>query len=487
MSMSDRLFEQAAETARGGAGAPVCGGKRFLEVPARSQMSFETRCVEDFVPADAPVRVFDEIMSRLDYSAFERQYCGGGRPAWPPLLLAKLLLFGYSQGLRSARQLSRALESDLRLMWLAHEQRIGHQRLSEFRRQFVSELAELYRQTVRLAEELGLVDLELVAVDGSKVAASARRRAVDEDTLRRQIQRVLAEAERADAAEDDALGAARGDELPADVRDPRRRLEKLQRALEALRASGQKQVAVNDPEAPLQKTTAGLRPGYNVQFAVDKCQGIIVAQDVTAAQNDTEQLRGMLAQTIANTGAKPAATVTDTGYHSGDNLEAVAQLQVEAYIGQAPPPEGGDDERFTPADFEYDEAANAYLCPAGKRLTYRREHNREGTVQYLYATGHADCRECPWREHCLSPRGKRRELYVMPHAHLTRQMRQRLDSEAGQRAVWLRRQVVEPVFGTLKAVLGLRQFLLRGLEGARVEVTLAATAFNLRKLAAALA
>jgi len=484
--MSERLFEVDADASVGEPVRPACGGKRFIELPGRGQMSLQVRCIEDFVPAGAPVRALDEIMSRLDYSGFERHFPGGGRPAWPPMLLAKVVLFAYSQGVRSAREIARRLESDLRLMWLAQEQRIDHQRLSEFRRRFARELAELFVQTVRLAEEMGLVDLGLVALDGSKVAASARRRAVDEDTLRRQISQVLAEAEAVDAAEDAQLGEARGDELPSELRDPRRRLEKLQRALEALEASGQQQVAINDPEAPLQKTTGGLRPGYNLQIAVDQHQGMIVAQDVTDAQNDTEQLRGMLEQTIANTGAKPALTVADAGYHSGDSLAAVAEQEVEAYIAQRSAPEPQAD-RFGPDDFEYDADGDEFICPRGKRLSYRRDKQHGGAVQRVYATRHADCRGCPLRARCLSPRGKRRELFVMAHAHLLREMRQRLDSDEGRQAMRLRRQVVEPVFGTLKAVLGLRQFLLRGLEGARVELSLAATAFNLRKLAAAAA
>lgn len=484
MRVSDRLFEHEAEAPTGAALAPVCGGKRFLEVPGRDQLSFEVRCTEDLVPADAPVRVLAELMSRLDYSAFERCYRGGGRPAWPPMVLATLLLFAYGQGLRSARAIARGLEHDLRLMWLAHEQRIDHQRLSEFRRRHGAQLEELYRQTVRLALQMGVLDLVLVAIDGSKVAAQARRWAVDEDTLRRQIRQVLAEAEAVDRAEDEALGTARGDELPAEVRDPQQRRQKLQRALDELQAKGRQQVALNDPEAPLQKTTEGLRPGYNAQIAVDAGSGLIVAQDVATAQNDTAQLGPMLAQTIANTGAPPAAAVADAGYHSGANLAAAAELEVESYI--SPPRSGPRDGRFTQDDFTYDAERNEFTCPVGKALSYRREHHRQGELQRLYAAGHADCRECPLRERCLSPKGKRRELYVSPHAQLSQQMRQRLRSAAGQEAVRLRRQVVEPVFGTLKSVLGLRQFLLCGLEGARVELSLAAGAFNLRKLAAAL-
>ncbi|GAJ00854.1 unnamed protein product, partial [marine sediment metagenome] len=146
--MSDRLFEHPADQSAEAKVPPAKHCKRFIEVPGRDQLCFETRCTEDFVAEDAPVRAIDEIMERLDYSVFEQRYPGGGRPAWRPQLLAKILLFAYSEGIRSAREISRLLERDLHLMWLAHEQQIGHQRLSEFRRLFEAELAELFKQTV---------------------------------------------------------------------------------------------------------------------------------------------------------------------------------------------------------------------------------------------------------------------------------------------------------------------------------------------------
>jgi hypothetical protein len=368
-------------------------------------------------------------------------------------------------------------------MWLTREQQIAHQRLSEFRRRFSRELAGLFVQTVQLGREMGLMDLGLVAVDGSKTAAHAGRRTLDEKALRKQIDELLAEVEQLDAAEDAEFGNARGDEIPADLRDPKKRLEKLERALEVMKTSGHKGVSVNDPEAPLQRGTDGVRPGYNAQIAVDGSSGMIVAQDVTQAQNDTGQLGPMLEQMIENTGEKPTLTVTDAGYQGEENLRAVEELGVEACIAQQVQ-SSDPDEHFAQDDFTYVKEHDEFICPWGKLLTYRRDNQRRGQIQRLYATAQSDCRDCPYRDRCLSPKGKRRELYISPHLRLLRRMRERMDSDEGKRAMRLRSQVVEPVFGVIKAVLNLRQFLLRGLDGARAEMALAAGGFNLRKLAA---
>jgi transposase len=480
--MSPKLFDMQPDPDAQAPIKPIRNTKLFNDMPARDQMTFAPRSTEDFVAHDAPVRALDEIMEQLDYAAFEERYRGGGRPAWPPKLMAKLLLFGYCQGIRSAREISRRLERDLHFMWLGHEQHIDHQRLSEFRRDFAEQLRELFTQTVRLALEMGLTTLELVAIDGSKIAANAGRRMLNDEELQRAIDKVLAEAEATDAAEDAEHGDARGDELPDELADRERRLEKLREAKLALDKSGQKCVSLTEPEAPVQKIAGEKRPGLNAQLAVDGQSGMIVGQDVVGDQNDTAQFGPMAAQTLANTGFKPQATVGDRGYHSGKNLRAADELDLNAFMARQSRPASG---RFEQDDFEYDEQADEFVCPAGKRLSFRREQRRRGPSHLVYATSARDCRDCPLRARCLSAKGKRRELYVSAHAALARRMAERMDTDEGRRAMRRRGPVVESVFGVLKSVLGLRQFLLRGLSGARVELTLCATGLNLRKLAAA--
>lgn len=479
--MHQQLFEHEAVEVESGAVRPPRNGKRFIEVPGRDQMSLQVRSTEDMVPEGAAIRVFEKLMSALDYSAFEEHYRGGGRPAWPPWLMVSILVWAYSQGMRSAREISRRLESDLNLMWLAHERKLAHQRLSDFRRRFADELAELFVQTVQLAQQLDVAEaLGLVAIDGSKVRANASRRVLDDEGLRKRIKKLLESAEQIDAAEDEEYGQARGDELPEDAQDLRKLAQRLEEIREQLEQSDQERISPTDPEAPVQKTSEGLRPGYNVQAAVDEKSGLIVAQDVTDAQKDDSQFGPMLEQTIENTGEKPTAAVADTGYQSGDSLEAAEELEVESYIAQQAP---ADEDRIAQDEFDYDEERDEFICPWGKRLIYRQDKKKpNGVVQRLYATAHKDCRGCPYRDRCLSPKGKRRELYVLEHFLLLREMRRRLATEEGERVMGLRGQVVEPVFGTIKAVLGLRQFLLRGLEGARAEFSLATTAFNMMKM-----
>lgn len=463
------------------------GGKRFVALPDREQLSLAPRCLDELVPPDAFVRLFDEILEACDFAAFDARHPGGGRPAFPPKLLCKLLLYGQCVSVRSARELSRRLERDTHFMWLAHELRVDHETLSNFRRACRRELQGVFQQVVRLGVLLGLAKLEHIALDGTKLAARTARRAYDEPSLQAALQRLdarlaalTAEAEALDAAEDARYGRARGDELPAALQQAQVRREQLQQAQALLAQSPYPHLALGDPEAPVQKTQDGKRPGYNGQLAVDAEVGFVVGAALVCAQNDSAQFLPLAQQVLANTGQTPQEFAADSGYHSPETLEALAASELNAYINQQPTrrPDG----RFGQEDFTYDEASDSYRCPAGQRLTFRGLKTMRRVRSRRYRAEHS-CVPCAQRAQCLSAKARYRELLVAPHAALLRAMREKVASPEGQQALQRRKQTVERTFGTIKAQLGLRQFLLRGREGAQVEFLLSALAVNVRKLA----
>lgn len=485
--MQDALFHvpQECDGAAPSPG-PVCKGKRFIELPARSQLSYETWCLDQLVPQDAPVRFLDAALDRLDFSALEAEYPGGGRPAHPPRLVCKLLIYGYSQGERSAREMARRIEKDLHFMWLAHGMRIDHEVLSDFRRRFGAQFQDIFVQTVRLAASIGMVRLGHIAIDGSKIAAHSRRRAMSKDNLdraiakvRKQIGELLEQAEDTDAAEDDEFGKSRGDQLPRDIASLQALHDKLGKALEQLQESDQKQVCVNDPDAPVQKTQDGKRPGYNAQIAVDDEEGVIVGQDVVPDQNDAAQFMPMAEQAVENLGMAPDEFAADSGYHSGQTLDGLAQAGLNATIGEKPSTVNG---RFTHNDFRYDEDTDRYICPEGRALIFKGIKHLRDTEYRFYRAEHS-CRSCPRRDQCIPATERYRQLLIGPHDPLISAMRTKLATEAGAAALQKRKETVECVFGTIKQQLGLRQFLLVGLDKVRSEFCLAAIAFNLRKIA----
>jgi transposase len=479
--------EPAADVASVAA-RPICGGKRWIEIPARGQGSFLVRCVDDLVPHDSLVRVVDEIGNHLDFSGIEHANPGGGRPAFHPRLVGTIVVYGMCVGVLSARELSQRLEYDTRFMWLAHEQHIDHEVFSDFRRRFGPQIKDLFKETVRLALQLGLVSLAHVAIDGTKIAAAAQRRALNKDDLDQaiakldeRIEKLLAEAEALDTADEAELGHLRGDEVSQELATVQARREKLGALLPQANEDPHKPVSPTDPEAPLQKTQDGKRPGYNAQIAVDEKVGIIVAADVTSEQNDTQQFEPMAEQTIANVQQTPKVIATDTGYHSGEALEYLERKpELNAYIKQQPPDTPG---LYGHEDFAYDEQSDSYLCPAGQRLVSKGLKKLRGKENRWYRAEHT-CAHCERRGQCFNGKMPYRELIVAPHGLLAVAMKRRLKSDQGQQALQTRKQTVERTFGTTKARLGLRQFLTRGLANAQTQFSLAALAVNVRKLAA---
>lgn len=488
--MTPALFELAPQAAPAQSGLTAPGlrlGKRFIEIPGRDQSSFEVRKIDDFVREDDPVRVVDEIMDLVDFWTLETAHPGGGRPGFPPRFMAKLLFFGYANGIRSAREISRRLDYDVRFMWLACGVQVDHQRLSEFRRNFLEGLKEILKQTVRLGIGAGLVSLNLVAIDGTKIAAAARKRALNKDELDEalreldeQIDKLMAEAEATDAAEDQQFGDARGDELPEELRAAERRRQKLLEAQQALEASAQKQVSVTDPQAPVQKVGDSKRAGYNGQLAVDAETGMVVAEELTTAENDTQQFEPMVDQVAENTGLLPDVAPADSGYQSKATLEFIERSGVNGYIKQSLPNAG---KRYGHDDFEYDQASDSYRCPGGRTLEFKCTKTLRNTEGRLYRARGSHCKQCPCRDRCITQKARYRDLLISSHERLLVGMRRKVVTDEGRHALQRRKETVEPTFGTIKAVLGLRQFLLRGLEGAQIEFGLCAIAINLRKLA----
>ena len=491
--MGDHLFGSAdagVGSANGSDGVRVRGGKRFIDLPGREQVSLQIRCVDDMVASDAYVRVLDEVMDELDYSALKCRYPGGGRPAHPPHLLCRLWVYAYTVGVRSARELSRRLETDLAFMWLARELRIDHETLSNFRRRFGEELKGIFKQTVVLAQEADLVSLAHVAIDGTKIAAHAERWMKDSDGLDRalsrldeRIDKLLAESDAADAAEDEALGRARGDEVSKELATAQRRRERIREAKEYLEEHGLDRVSVTDPEAPLQKTQDGKRPGYNCQAAVDAEAGIIVAESVSVSQNDRHEFFGVADSVVETTGRAPSEFAADSGYYSPETLMALeSRDDVNAQIR---PQLTGDEQagRFEYHDFEYDSERDEYRCPGGGVLSFEKTVERRGTRSRSYRCLGSACKSCEFRGQCLRGDGRRRSILVPPHGSALTKLRRKAETAAGQAASLLRKCTVERVFGVIKAVMGLRQFLLRGLAGAAIEFRLAAIATNVQKLA----
>ena len=331
-------------------------GYNFIDCD-RDQLFLLPPSMREWLPEGHLVWFILDAVDQLDLSGFLRRYRadGWGRAAYPPKTMVALLLYAYCTGVRSSRKIERACQENVAFRVITGGQVPDHTTISRFRQEFQEELAGLFTEVLWLCGQAGLVKVGTVVVDGTKMAGNASLSANRTyQHLKEEVERMLKEAEAADAAEE----AQAGDGVPKELVDRNKRLARLKRAKEELERmaaeeaaekereacgererSGRKgrgrkppdprpdpgaKVNLTDPESRIMKARQGYVQGYNAQLVVTKDQ-IIVAAEVTQDQNDVRQLHPMLKRAkeeLEGAGIKkrPKVAVADAGYFSEGNI-----------------------------------------------------------------------------------------------------------------------------------------------------------------------
>ncbi len=444
-------------------------------------------CLNDFVPKDSDVRFLAEAMDRLDWRGLESSYSDTGRPAYHPRAMAKILVYAYSKGIRSSRKIQELVECDVRYMWLAGGLKPDFHTIARFRKEKWREFSLLFADSVRLCKEAGLVSLDIVAVDGSKIQADASHKTVyDKTRLDRElaeVERILLEAEAADST-DEMNGKELNNKLPNELKDAKNRKEKLDRISKAMAESNSNHISTADPDSRKMKTGDGFKMAYNIQAAVDAKSQIIIGGYVTNKANDVGQIPHIIHEIKANTGLAPCILTADTGYCDAESLMYLDNQDQAALIPiRKQPHESKRNDLFCSRCFLKDEAEDVLICPAGRRLIFKTTTNcGSGIYREYWASG---CLDCSFRKDCVTRKGSNinRRVRINITEHLRVQMRLRLQSYAGKTVFGLRKQTVEPVFGQLKQNQLFRRFLLRGFHGTTAETMMIFLSHNLRKYA----
>lgn len=428
----------------------------FIRGEGRSQVSMFPATLDELVPENHLCRVIDAFVEGLemDQLGFDRaEAAETGRPGYDPRDLLKLYLYGYFQRIRSSRRLEAECKRNVELMWLLGRLAPDHKSIAEFRRMHSQAITGAGVELVGLARSVGLIGGEWIGIDGSKFRAASSFRAVRE---RKELEQYLAEMEAAEGKEEGAV-----DESAVAAA-----LEKLRRHAE--------------PEAQFMRPAAGTNkvPGYNVQIAVDAKQALIVAHEVSQEANDSRSLLPMAEAARAAVGAEEQAlhVVADVGYSSGEQAEGCEKKGIVTHV---PAKRGvnasGDGTLFDRTEFHYEESRDTYLCPAGERLRRRQLSRRNRMIVY---TGQPEvCGACALKSRCTvaAQRTVKR--------HLDEAALERMQRRATPETMRLRRSIVEHPFATLKYhIFGHPRFLLRGLQGAGTEISLAVLVYNLKRM-----
>jgi transposase len=473
-----------------------------LQPVNRNQLLWHAVDVERLVPPDHLVRALWELGGQLDLQAYTAQIGSvegvAGRPPYDPCLLISLWIYAYSQSVASAREVERRCAYDPAFQWLTGMEVVNHHSLSDFRVQHAQALDELFAQLLGVLSSEGLITLEHVVHDGTKVKASASGKSFHrEKTLRQHLEAARQRVqEMGDPREEESTqrSAARRQAARQEVERLElalKEMEKVQAAPEARAEKSEQRVSETDPEARIMKQSdGGYAPSHNVQISTDSAYQIMVGVDVTQAANDQHQLVPAIEQVERQTQQRPEQMVVDEGYTTRENILATAEMGVDL-IGSALQPhvqartrrlqQRGVDPAFYPDQFPYDAATNTCTCPQGKPLAYQTtKHDRVGVERKVYQARAADCRDCPFHQRCC-PGAQRRRLVRSENVAAVAAYLAKMQTEAARAIYRLRSPVAEFSNLWLKAKLGLRQFAVRGLRKVRCEVLGACLTYNIQQ------
>ena len=405
--------------------------------------------LREWLPEDHLAYFVSDLIDHLDLSAITAVYEDEerGYPPYHPIMLTKVLVYAYCVGVFSSRKIQRRLVEDVGFRVLAAGNTPDFRTIADFRKAHLAALKGFFEQVLRVARDLGTLRVGRVALDGSKVKANASKHKAmsygrmreKRRQLRDEVQQLLAQAEAVDAAEDAEYGPdRRGNELPAELQRRESRLNRIREATRVLKARAKEEAAAKgqpvesakpdpkaqynftDPESRIMKGPDGFVQAYNVQVAVNE-QQLIVGQAVTQETNDKKQLMPMIRTIEQQAGATPPQLLADAGYCSDENLTAIADTTIDAYISTRKQTHG---ERPGP-------------CPRGP---------------------------------------------LPKTATIVDRMSRKLHTKAGAAVYAARKSIVEPVIGQIKQARGFRQFLLRGFEKVQGEWSLVCTTHNMLKL-----
>jgi hypothetical protein len=435
------------------------------------------------------------------------------------------------RGIRSSRKLEDACRNRLDFLWLVEGRAIDHSTFAAFRTRFERELKGLFRDIVQVAIRMDLARLGVIALDGTQARANSSRHATAcEGTIQKRlaevgtaIERMFAEYGESDAREGNLFGEESPTKLPRELADLKRRQARLERALAAVRAKKAKsggrkkepKVPVADPESVIAPNKdGGYAPNHTPIAAVEGHGGFIVDADVIGATAEGDHTVAVVDRIEETFDQRPEQMLADSAFGSGQNLAGLEDREVEGFIPQEQRPAGADNpavrsdptqpvaaadrarlarnarmRKLDRSAFVYDASADCYHCPMGQTLPFlrtQRKQRRTGVVEArVYRC--AACGACELRGECVGKNARLRTVSRDEYEPLREAMDARLASERGRATYRRRSWIAETPFAFIKAWMGLRQFLLRGLGKVRIEWLWTCTAFNLHKLIGAAA
>lgn len=448
--------------------------------------------IDDYVSKEDPVRAYDAFVEALDFNELGlslTDYKAGADEYYPKTML-KLIVYGYSYGIRSSRKLERACYHNLSFIWLMANLKPDYRTIARFRSDNKEAIKKVLKQCVRMCIELGLIEGNTLFIDGSSFRANAsikntwsQERCLKHlDKLSSRIDQIVDESEQMDNNEENQESLVK---LKKELTDKEQLKKKIQQIASYLKDTSKEQHNTTDSDSVITKGRQGTHAGYNAQLIVDEKHGLIVHSEALSSSPDANKFSGQTVKAVECLEKKPKVVSSDCGYYSLDDLAKVDKdiTVVIPSLRQAQQDKGlhplGP---FGKELFAYDSNKDEYVCPEGKSLRYANDYSsRKGKPIKSYQASAQDCLACKHFGSCTSS-SQGRIITRQPEEALKDELEDTYLSPQGQDIYRLRKQKVELPFGHIKSNLGAGQFLMRGKPKVDAELSILSTCFNLARM-----
>jgi transposase len=473
-------------------------GKRLKPID-RSQCFWGAIDIEKLIAEDHPARGIWAMVNQLELTRLEAKIKAvegrAGQSPLNPRLLMALWIYAYSEGVSSARELSRMCSYEPGCQWLTAMTAVNYHTLADFRVEHKDELDEIFVQVLGLLSAEGFIEMKRTTQDGTKIRACAGANSFRrEERIRQHLQLAREQVEAMSRPESEELSQRKIQARKRAACEKQQRLEQALQELEQMQQAraekekGQLRASESDPEARVMKQSdGGFAPSYNVQISTDAANGIIVGVDVTQAGNDCDQLVPAIERVEANMGKTPEQVLADGGYTmKNSNIEAMAERGIDL-VGpvsetnsEASLKQRGIHPEFYPDKFRYDETTDTFTCPADKALKHIRTDHREGRIAYSYRASASDCGACPFQDRCC-PKNSPRAVVRKEDSPAVAAFRIKMKTDEAKQLYRTRAQIAEFPHAWIKEKFGLRRFRLRGRLKVRAEAVWTCLTYNIQQ------
>ena len=453
----------------------------------RNQSVLFPQSIDEYIEEDDPVRAYDVIVDSINVEGLgiDLDPHKVGCPQYDPKAMLKLLVYGYSYGVRSSRKLEREVNYNLSFIWLTGGLKPDHKTIAEFRRRNKSALQKVLKQCAKLCVRLGLIEGNTLFVDGSKIKANAslnnnwtKQRCENHlKDIDKRIKEILLECEAVDDEEQQQISLIK---MAQELKGQQTLKSKVENILKELEAENKKSTNTTDPDSRRMFSGQRTYASYNAQTVVDDKHGLIVNSDVVSECNDTRQFAKQIKQAQETLGKKCNTACADAGYSTAEELEKIDKqgtkviVPSQKQVGQKKPGP------FDHSVFKYIPQEDVYICPTGHKLSYLWNNGKSKRCEY--AADIRICRVCEYFGLCTKDGKHGRRITRNNDEPFRDRMRAQYLEPESQKVYKIRKQKVELPFGHIKRNLHVDSFMLRGLNGVKAEMALLASCFNITRM-----